>query len=180
MEGVSRTICLGWAQVMILLISASQVAMSEFVSLFSDCTEVWTHGFMLAKQVFLCLSHSTSPQVARITCIRQVCTAKVIVHLVLHISTTYQCLLHSVDKCSWMNEILFAFKCYSCISPSVFLSPLSRPSFFLFFSGHYVSGMPASPIDLAEICSLPYLILSYFIMFWNQNISLSATVMIEP
>jgi hypothetical protein len=29
---------------------------------------------------------------------RQVCTASVIVHLVLHISRMYQSLLHSVDK----------------------------------------------------------------------------------
>jgi hypothetical protein len=83
---------------MILLISASQVAMSEFVFLLSDGTKIQTHGLMLARQVFLCLSYSTSSQVARITGRRKVCTEKFIVHLVHHISRMYQNLLHSADK----------------------------------------------------------------------------------
>jgi hypothetical protein len=87
---------------MILLIFASQVLCLSlfFVCLFSDGAEVWTHGLMLSRQVFLCLSHSTSLKVPRITGMRQVCTAKVIVHLILHISRMYQSLLHSAYKCS--------------------------------------------------------------------------------
>jgi hypothetical protein len=86
-----------------------------WICLFSD-------GLMLAKQVFLGLSHFTSPQVARIAGMRQVCNAMVIVHLVLHIFRMYQSLLYSADKRSWINEILFDFKRSSCTSPSVFLS----------------------------------------------------------
>jgi hypothetical protein len=116
-----------------LCFPSSYVWVCLFVCLFSDGTEVWTHDLMIARQVFLCLSHSTSLQVTRIAGMRQIHSAKVIVHLVLHISRMYQSLLHSADKCSWMNEILLAFKCSSCTSPSVF-SPHSLALHFFFLS----------------------------------------------
>jgi hypothetical protein len=62
-DRVFQTICSGWLQTVILLISASWVARITSVS--HQCPAggigFWTQGCLLARQVLYCFWHATSP-----------------------------------------------------------------------------------------------------------------------